>query len=83
MHVTKLDTDLHIRRLVDMMSYARNKPVFEMIIKMLNKTAVKLTNRLSKVPDLGDILLKNVKTTDLNWLKTYAKTVLKNVDGKF
>lgn len=82
MHVTKLDTDLHIRRLVDMMPHTRNMPICEMILKMLNKTAIKLTNRLSKIPDLGDILLKNVKTTDLNWLKTYAKTVLKNVDRK-
>ena len=82
MHVTKLDTDLHIRRLVDMLPYTRNKPVCEMILKMLNKTAVKLTNQLSKVPDLGNILLKNVKTIDLNWLKTYTKTVLKNINRK-
>lgn len=81
-HITAMDENLKPMQISNLLPYERNKPICEPILKMLNKTAVKLTNRLNSIPDLDNILIKNVKTTDVNWLETYGKEALKNINKK-
>lgn len=81
-HITAMNENLKPMQISSILPYERNKPICEPILKMLNKTAVKLTNRLNSIPDLDNLLIKNVKTTDVNWLKTYGKEALKSIDKK-
>lgn len=81
-HITAMDENLKPMQISSILPYKRNKPICEPILKMLNKTAIKLTTRLNSIPNLGNILIKNVKSTDVNWLETYGKEALKNIDKK-